>query len=268
MKNKEAKLDLEQTKTAICVVGDFKFLYKYLDRFVNNIRNEGKYKGEIVVLTSILCPIFLIPVKNKELITYVRFKRIKFDKKTDSTLRRLDTGGEPNRHIHKNFQWHKVHLFDEKIKKWKYVFYIDINMSIHHDINPVLETMPRASLFANRDSDENSSWDLSDQFEKKHNGYKVLEEDFDLNIKNYFQTGILYYDTEIIDAQTKNEILDLVKKYPYSRTNEQGIMNLYFIFIKKIYKQLPEKVGNFDTYSYWKENNQTIITKQLVAKYK
>ena len=58
MKNKKEKLDLRKSKTAICVVGDFKFLYKYLDRFINNIRNEGKYKGEIVVLTSIFCPFF------------------------------------------------------------------------------------------------------------------------------------------------------------------------------------------------------------------
>ena len=268
MKNKKEKLDLRKSKTAICVVGDFKFLYKYLDRFINNIRNEGKYKGEIVVLTSIFCPFFLLPVKNKKLLTYIRFKRIKFDKKTDSVLRSIDTGEEPNRHIHKNFQWHKVNLFDEKMKMWEYIFYLDINMSIHHDINDLLRIKPKGSLFANRDYDDNSSWNLSNQFEKTLIGYKDLEEAFDLSIKNYFQTGILYYDTEIIDRQTKDDIINLVKKFPYSRTNEQGIMNLYFIFIKKLYEQLPVKVGKFNTYSYWKKNNETIITKQLVEKYK
>ena len=51
---------------------------------------------------------------------------------------------------------------------------------------------------------------------------------------------MLYFDTDIIDFQTKNELLDLIKLYPISRTNEQAIMNLYFIFIKIFTDSFPK----------------------------
>ena len=259
---------MKKNDTAVCVVGDFKFLYKYLDLFVNQIRDNGKYTGEILVLTSIFCPTFIIPIKNKSNLTFIRFKRIKFDKFTDLTLKNINTKGEPNRHIHKKFQWHKVNLFHNRMKNWKYIFYIDINMQIHKDINPILNLKPEGVLFANRDSHDDLSWKLSGQFDKEHKGYKELSKNFDLDIKDYFQTGIIYYDTNIISNETSREILDLVKKYPHSRTNEQGILNLYFIFIRNIYKELPKKYGKYYTYNYWNENTETIITKQLVERYK
>ena len=44
----------------------------------------------------------------------------------------------------------------------------------------------------------------------------------------------------------------MIKLYPISRTNEQAIMNLYFIFNKNLYEQIPKTIDNVDTYSYWK----------------
>ena len=66
----------------------------------------------------------------------------------------------------------------------------------------------------------------------------------------------------------KKELLDLVKKYPISKTNEQGILNIYFLFIKKLYKVMPQNLDGLTTYSYWKKNDSVMITKQLIDKYK
>ena len=259
---------MKTNEIAVCVVGDYKFLRKYLDNFVDQVRDRGNYKGEILVLTSKVTPTFLIKVKNKNKLTYKKFTKIKFTKIAENSLKNIDHKDQPNRHIYKRFQWHKIHLFDEFLKNWKYIFYIDINMIIHHDINLILNRKPVNALHARADAFPDYTWTLSQQFDQTSKIYSELNNNFDLSITDYFQTGIMYFDTKIIEQNTKNEIIDLVNTYPISRTNEQGIMNLYFIFKKNIYKQLPEKLGDYTTYYYWKDNDKTIITKQLVSKYK
>jgi hypothetical protein len=63
--------------------------------------------------------------------------------------------------------------------------------------------------------------------------------------------------------------MHLIKKYPFSITNEQGILNLYFIFIKKQYEELIDVIDNKISYFYWKlENKEVIITKALTTKNK
>ena len=46
---------MKTNEIAVCVVGDYKFLRKYLDNFVDQVRDRGNYKGEILVLTSLPC---------------------------------------------------------------------------------------------------------------------------------------------------------------------------------------------------------------------
>ena len=79
----------------------------------------------------------------------------------------------------------------------------------------------------------------------------------------------MYFDTNIIDTNTKKEIINLVNKYPIAISNEQAILNLYFYLDKKIYEELPSEIDDFITYFYWKiENKKIIITKQLTEQYK
>ncbi len=260
--------DEKKENLAVCVVGDFQFLRKYFKKFVNNVREEGQYEGDVVVITSKLTPVFLFRLLNFKNIYFLKFKKIKFDKKTDETLKNLDTGVEPNRHINKNFQWNKLHLFDNDLKKWDFIFYIDINMTIHKNMNSLFKLKPINKIFANEDSSSHEEWTLGGQFDNTNPIYKDLDGNYDLKIKNYFQSGILYFDTNIIEISTKSNILELVTKYPISKTNEQGILNIYFLYIKKLYEVMPQKVDGLTTYSYWKKNDSVIITKQLTDQYK
>ena len=64
-------------------------------------------------------------------------------------------------------------------------------------------------------------------------------------------------------------MLELAKEYPISITNEQGIMNLYFKFIKNLYYELPIEVDEYMTYFYWLiDSKKIIVTKQNRIKYK
>ena len=99
--------------------------------------------------------------------------------------------------------------------------------------------------------------------------FKNLNESFDLEVTNYFQTGVMYFDTSIIEENTYEDLVSLVNKYPFSQTNEQGILNLYFIFIKNNYEQLISEVENKITYFYWLiDNKDVIISKALTTRNK
>ena len=248
---------------AIAVTGNFKYLYKYFNKIYNDIRKKGMYSGEILVLTTFLCPTFLIKsISKHNSVKVLRFHKIKFDKNTIKTLSNLKTYPDPNRHNTKKFQWHKLHLFDEKLKNWNYIFYIDINMNIHHNLNLIFKKLPKNSLMARADSYPEYKRTLESQFDNTNPIFIDLSTKYDLNINNYFQTGVLFFDTNIIEKNTKNYLINLVKQFPISKTNEQGIMNLFFIFEKNIYKELPLEVENFLTYFYWKmPDKKVIITK-------
>jgi len=256
--------------TVVVVVANYKYLRKYFNNFISQLRVNGKYSGEVLIITSYFTPTFLIPkIGNDSNVKVVRFKNINFSTKTIKSLKNLNTGLQPNRYKTKKFQWNKVHLFDIFLKKWDFVFYLDLNMQIHHDINSILNLKPKNALFARSDSYPENKRTLSSQFDTEHKIYEKLSNKFDLNTTNYFQTGILYFDTKIVNPATKKEIIELVDKYPLSITNEQGIMNIYFKFHLGIYEELPLKIENKTSYFYWLlENEEVIITKQNRIQYK
>lgn len=256
--------------TSIAIVADFKYLRRYAKKFFIQLEDNGNFHGEIILITSKITPTFIFKsIRNNKNIKILRFKKIKFTSKTKNSLNNLDTGNQPNRNKTKNFQWSKLNLFREEIKQFRFVFYLDINMSIHSDLNELLKVKPNQKLLARNDSYPDLVNTLSTQFDKTHSLYKELEKAFNLETKEYFQTGILYFDTNIISKTTYLELINLVEKYPISITNEQGILNLYFKYIKNNYEELPIKIGKLMTYYYWKLGDQKIIiTKQNREKYK
>jgi len=251
-------MDKKNSKTAICFVADFKYLFKNFKRIHTQLVNNGKFKGDVIIITSLLSPTFLISIirKNKN-VQVLRFKKIRFSKQAENILSNLNTN--PNRHNTKRFQWQKLNVFHTALKKWVFIFYLDINMIIHHDINLILNKLPINKIYARCDGYPDYKRILESQFEKNNEKFKELSQNFDLSINNYFQTGVLYFDTSIIKKNTLRDLIELVNKFPISITNEQGILNLYFIFIKNIYQELPVKVEGGITYQYWNSNTEKII---------
>ena len=257
-------------KTAICVVGNFKFLRKYLKNFLYELRIKGKFDGNVVIITSYLTPvmIFKLFIRDNNLV-FLKKKKIKFSKKTNSTLENLDTGNQPNRHKTKNFQWHKLYLFGEEMKQWDYIFYIDINMHIHFPIIDILKNKPLGKFTARTDGYPDYKFDLQTQFDESHKINFDLRNKYNLDNKYYFQTGVMYFDTKLIEPNTLKEIISLVETYPITKTNEQGILNLYFLYEKNIFHELLMKIDDYLVYYYWLiPGKKIIITKQLREKYK
>lgn len=256
--------------TTVAIVANFKYLKRHANNFFEQLRKNGNFNGEVILITSKITPTFLIKAIRKDSnLRIMRFNKVLLSKQARQTLNSLNTGNQPNRNKTKNFQWAKLNLFREELKNWKYIFYLDINMNIHHDLNELFKIKPIKKLFARNDSYPDFKNKLSTQFDNTQHLYKEFEKEFNLNTNNYFQTGILYFDTNIISENLFSKIIDLVEKYPISVTNEQGILNIYFKYVNDFYQELPLMVGKKKTYYYWLvPNEEIIITKQNRKKYK
>ena len=233
----------------VCVV--FVCDKNYFNKFVttcNQLINIGKYVGNICLVVGddlhndemLDCEF----IKNNNiLIKY--FPNIPFSNEFLEINNKINTDG---RNITKRFQWHKLHLFNVFFKLWNYMFYVDCGMTIFDDISPILAEATEKTLLAHSDAYPSYEWKLHVQFDKENIEYfSNLNNKYNLDI-DYFQTGMMLYDTRIIEEDTYDNLLHLSYEYPISRTNEQGIIALYFTNIKPLFKQI--KTHNESTYFY------------------
>jgi len=233
---------------------------KYFDQIYNDLRLVGKFDGDIILLTDTQTNCKKITKIGDKNLIIKRFEKIKFPRITLRQLNKIQYG----RNKEKSFQWHKFYLFDKYFKNWDYIFYLDINMKIKNDINPLLEKNSQNTLFAPFDGYPDLDWKLRSQFDENNTLINELENSYDLENPKYFQTGILFFDTNIINDDSFDNLIRLTNRFPISKNNEQGIMNLYFLYDIPVFKRLPQSIGNSLTYSYWDPgHNQVMIIKKI-----
>ena len=240
----------------LCVVFicDTGYFHKFL-KTCNQLITIGKYTGNICLVIGddlngniqLLNHDFI--VRNKIIVQY--FPNIKFTEEFYNVNNNIIFDG---RNITKRFQWHKLHLFNSFFKRWQYIFYLDCGITIFNDIRPILNEKTQNSLLAHSDAFPTYEWRLSNQFCSNNiNYFNSLNTKYNLNI-DYFQTTIMLYDTSIIDENTYNDLYKLSLEFPISKTNEQGIMALYFSNIKPVWKQIKTKNENIYFYDYFKRH--------------
>ena len=239
---------------SLCVV--FVCNSKYLNKFKNtlqSLRKNGEYNGEVLLIIGNDLKEKENEIKETYNVEVKYFPDIDFDKEFININSNINSDG---RNKSKSFQWHKMYLFDVYLKKWDYIFYIDCGINISRPIQPILDSKKKDKLLAHNDAYPTmlGKWKLKNQFDQKHHLFKSLSEEFETDI-DYFQTTILYYDTNIIQDKLFNNLYELACKYPISRTNEQGIMALYFINIENIWEQIQIQDDIQYYYDYMKRSN-------------
>jgi len=209
--------------------------------------NNGLFRGDIVLIIGddlnedvIISDSFFIDNK----IEIVKFKNIEFSNNTRNSLESVKTDG---RNITKKFQWHKLHIFNVFFKKWDYVFYLDCGMKIHQDVSPILNLRKENSIVAQSDNIPDNGWNLGVQFDKTNPLFQSLNENFNLGI-DYFQSGLMLFDSNLITDTLFDEFIKLVDEYPITKTNEQSYIALYFTNIKKVWCATP--LGDEEKYYY------------------
>ena len=138
-------------------------------------------------------------------------------------------------------------------------------MTIFSDISPIINEVTENTLLAHSDAYPNYEWKLHIQFDKTNTDFFTkLNNTYNLNI-DYFQTAMMLYDTKIIQNNTYDNLLKLSIEYPISRTNEQGIMALYFTNIQPLFKQINIHNEHIYFYDYLSrnKNNKYIMLKMI-----
>ena len=248
----------------VCVV--FLCNKAYFHKFINTCNQlitNGKYNGNICLVVGddlnndkVLDVDFI----KKNNITIKYFPNISFSNDFLIVNDKIKSDG---RNLSKKFQWHKLHLFNTFFKRWDYIFYIDCGMNIFSDISPILNEVTENTLLAHSDAYPTYEWKLHTQFDKNNTEFFTkLDKTYKLNI-DYFQTTIMLYDTKIIQDDTYDNLLKLSMEYPISRTNEQGIMALYFTNIQSLFKQIKTHNEHIYFYDYQSRNynNKYIMLK-------
>jgi len=233
----------------ICVV--FVCNKAYFNKFIytcNQLVTNGKYTGNICLVigddlyndTLLNCD----TIKNNNIIIK-HFPDIQF---SDDFIDIQQNMVRDPHWFKKIFQFHKLHLFTSFFKQWDYIFYLDCGITIFSNILHMINEATPNTLLAHSDSYPNYEWKLKCQFDNTNTGhFTKLNGEYNLNI-DYFQTTILLFDTKIIENDTYDNIFNLLKKHPISKTNDQGIIALYFTTIKPFFKQI--KTHNESTYFY------------------
>lgn len=221
---------------------------RYFTKFANTcsqLLSNGNYKGDICLVISndligdklLESPIIVennIVIKNFENIQIPREKHqnARYKYKVDGCSM-------------------KFNLFQTYFKKWDYIFYMDCGIHIYNDVMPIINEAKKDKLLAHSDAYPTYQWKLQGQF--KNN--TELNKKYNLNV-DYFQSTIMLFDTNIIQDNTFNEILDLVNKYPYGITNDQCYLSLYFIIIKPHWEQIKIKNDTTFFYDYLSRNKK------------
>ncbi len=259
-----ASADVESNVNRECVVllCNKAFFPKFLYT-LNLLTTNGKYHGDIcLVIGDDLLDNKLLNddlLKNNNVIIK-HFPDLQFPLDFIEMAKNLD---RPFFWFEKLFQYHKLHLFNTYFKKWDTIFYIDCGVTIFSDIRPILNTREPDLLLAHSDAYPTYQWKLHVQFDKsKVDFYNKLNSNFNLNI-DYFQTTCMLYDSNIIEENTFEDLYNLTLTYPISRTNDQGIISLYFTNIVPIWKQIPLRNENTFFYDYMKRGNDKYIMTKM-----
>lgn len=223
----------------------------YFDKMLftlNGVLTNG-YSGEICVvigddlLNSEKLKHYLFSQNN---ITIKHFPDIKF---TKNFIEKFNSLSRDEHWTKKIFQYHKFNLFREYFKKWDYIFYLDSGCHVYNSINRIIETKKSNKLLAHSDAYPSYEWKLDTQFIQDDKLYNEIKLKYNLNI-DYPQTTIMLYDTNIIEGDTFSNLYNLAEECKISKTNDQGIIALYFAGIKSVWEQIPLGDEEYWYYDY------------------
>ncbi len=243
----------------------------YFGNFINTLIqlvDSGKYYGPIILLASndLYNSEYIkheLIIKYKvEIYNFPDIETILSEKTVDFIKKQRGDRGK------KNVQWtfgtfNKFNLFQESLKKYRYIFYIDTGVKIYKPIQPLFKLANENKILAHNDNYDKFKETLLQKFDNVEPYITELKSKFDLETKDFFQTTVMLYDTAIINKDTVNNICQLVKKYPISCNGDQEYISLYFHQITKQMEQI--KINECDNY-YYDYHQRSGVGKYIMSK--
>ena len=239
--------------TCVVFVCDYGYFHKFL-KTLQGLVKEGEYKGDICLIIGDDLkdsPLLDNPLIKESKVFVQYFGDVYIPDATREIMAEL------NRDIKwylKVFQYHKFNVFMTFLKKWRRILYLDSGITIFRPIQPILDCWKEGKFLAHCDSYPTYDRQLRDQFDTLSPYTEELEKTYDMSCL-YPQTTMMYFDSQLITLITYAELCDLMRKFPNSITNDQGIIALYFTQIRKCWEQIPLGDSEQNFYDYWSRNN-------------
>ena len=269
----------------VILIANFKYFQNAI-KTIYDLRTFGGYDDDIVLITD------EDSIKNVDNDFYniindcsviiKKFDNIDLSNILDKIKQRPFQQSIDGRELEKTFQWHKIHVFDIYFKQWKYILYLDSGINIYKPIHHFWEIVKSYEDITNCANIESFKYKLiahSDTYPEFKNNYKdqfdsysypeifnELENLIELTCDN-FQSTIMLFNSEIINENVKNDLITYANKFHISRTNEQGIFNIYFNGINKMWQPLPVYWDKTFTYDFWNRDGHN-FTDYIMTKYK
>jgi len=237
---------------------------------IHDLRGRGQWTGPIVLIAVDFTPDEEFIAKNS--IQVKQFDRINVDYIID--IRRQFPFTEPSndgREFKKVTQWEKLHCFDPFFKQWDRLIYFDAGLRILDSLEHFLNLEWQGRLLALDDGWNDPSKRFGRQLETikqpdvlenfvKTYGSDVLD-------RSYFLNCVWIHDTSL--PVTKEELIDVMNRFPIWRTNEMGVMNAVFTFKYNCWTPFPLTIPSGKYLFDWCELNRpgTHWTQYCALKY-
>jgi len=239
---------------------------------IHDLRTRGDWQGTIILIAVDFLPDDQFIKENN--VQVKQFPRIPLDNLLNIYKKKpISIATHDERQFKKTTQWEKLHVFDEWFKQWQRIMFIDAGLRILDSVKFFLNLESNGKLLALDDTWNEPNKTFKSQLELT-NQPEVLEEyckDFgkvSLDSK-YFLNCLWIYDTTLLEAIKKEELIETMDKYPIWRTNEMGVMNAIFTFKHKVWSPLPLVAENGKFLFDWCEYNRpgTHWTQYCALKY-
>ena len=252
--------------TVVITLTDKNYFNKAI-RTIQDIRSVGQYWGDLVLIT-----IDFIPPTN-----FVDFYRLivktyaQLDVSTLlSKIREYPFTGGDGRELTKVAQWNKLYCFDSYFKKWEQALFFDAGFRIFGNLTNFIKLDYKNHILAMDDAHPEGVKRFDCQLEKVANPIALVDLKIlipDVLEQKYFLNCVFIYDTNIIDNDSLNTLITLMNRFPICRTNEMGIMNIYFNFILHRWKPLELRISDDLMLMDWTERDGKTWRNYIGLKY-
>jgi hypothetical protein len=241
--------------TVIVTLCDEPYLAKAMQT-IKDIRGVGQWTGDLVLITVGFTPSLLA----KYSVQCISFPSIPIH-----TLREhyqanpLSIPTCDGRENKKCTQWEKLHAFDAFFSQWERVFFIDAGLRLFDSMDCFLSLEWRGKFLAPDDTWNDEKKRFNCQIETKNSPLildKLIHRYGDILKEKYFLNCIFIYDTSLLTSTSKEEMISIMNEFPLWRTNEMGVMNVFFTFHRRVWTPFPEKAKNGRYLFDWCEYNR------------
>ena len=217
--------------TAFVTLCDERYLHKAI-LTIKDIRGVGQWTGDLVLITVG----FTLPeeIRKKYSVSTVSFPRIP----TESLLAhfRANPFMEPTcdgREFTKTIQWEKLHVFDSFFCQWERIVFLDAGLCLLDGVDNFLSLEWKGRFLAPDDTwnDDSKRFRCQIEIPKNEEYLQILDSTYgNILDKKYFLNCMFIFDTSLLTITSKEEMVKIMNTFPIWRTNEMGVMNIFFTF--------------------------------------